>query len=147
MKAPRFITCRQCGRTLDVRFRSVQVVQKYCSSRCARDAQRGRRRPIRYITCQRPGCGQIREVNRPCEQRTRKFCSKRCANLVVCNVTRNGNHRLGVEKSVATRKRKVLARVEGLSPLQAFKLGYKCGIESKCRQIRKHYILTKRTAA
>ncbi len=98
-----------------------------------------------FITCQRPGCGQIREVQRPSAQRKQKYCTKRCANLVNVNIM--VNHRVGVERSVIMRKRRLLARVAGLDPLAAFNVGYRCGLESKCRQLRKHYVFVKRATA
>lgn len=100
-----------------------------------------------FITCERPSCGRLKQVRWACEQRTKRFCSQACANKVTKNTTRGQLWKTGVPASVVARKRKLLARVAGLTPLEAFKVGYKLGLYSKLRQVRQHYILTKRPDA
>jgi hypothetical protein len=102
-----------------------------------------RPRPIYYIVCQRPGCEAVKEVSRPCEQRTQKYCSQRCNALVNRNILK-ADRRVGLVKSIRTRKRRVLERVKGLDAVSAFKLGYKHGLYSKNYQIRQRYQLVKR---
>jgi hypothetical protein len=42
------------------------------------------------------------------------------------------------------RQQRLLARVAGLTPLEAFRTGYTVGLQSKLRQIRKRYMLVPR---
>jgi hypothetical protein len=97
--------------------------------------------PLR-ILCQRQGCENVLDVRCPAEQRRRKYCSRRCANLVNRNILRAW--RKGVDGSVRKRQRQVLARVAGLTPLEAFRLGYKRGLYSKLRQVKRQYVLVKK---
>jgi hypothetical protein len=107
---------------------------------------RGVRRTVPlFITCQRPGCGCIRFVRRPSEQLTEKYCSRRCSNIVNKNVRHAA--KLGLRRSIQARRQKAIARIRGLSPRQAFLVGYKAGLSSKLYQIRRHYILVKRETA
>lgn len=91
-----------------------------------------------FVTCQRPGCGQIREVRFPSQQKRGKYCSNRCQML----------HRpcwhLGWPKGVAVRKQKVRDRIEGLTLVEAFNLGYRAGLVGKLVHIRKRYDLVKK---
>lgn len=97
-----------------------------------------------YITCQRPGCEAVKQVRTPSQQRRYRFCSPRCIGLVCQNI-RHGTAK-GVARSARARKARVLARVQGLVPLEAFRLGYQMGLESKLRQIRKRYQLVRKAA-
>lgn len=98
-----------------------------------------------YMTCQRPECEAIKQVRTPFEQRTRKYCSQRCNGLANANIRRAG--RKGVDESARRRKRRLLERVQGMTPMDAFRAGYKAGLRSKIHQIRRRYALTKRTEA
>lgn len=100
-----------------------------------------------FIVCQRPECGRLKQVRWACEQRTKRFCSPACANKVTKNTRRGELWKTGVPASVVARKRKLLARVAGLTPPEAFKVGYKLGLYSKLRQVRKRYVLVKREAS
>jgi hypothetical protein len=97
----------------------------------------------RFIICQRPGCEVVKAVARPCEQREQRYCSRRCANLVNRNILK-ADRRVGLAKSIRTRKRRVLERVRGLDAVAAFRLGYKYGLYSKNYQIRQRYQLVRR---
>jgi hypothetical protein len=96
------------------------------------------------IVCHRRACGRVREVSRLSQQKRQKFCSRTCANLATANI--RGRYHEGVKRSAQNRKRRLLARVAGLTPLEAFKVGYRVGLEGKLTQIRKHYVLTKKLA-
>ncbi len=89
--------------------------------------------PKLFRRCKRRGCGKRRDVAHPKPLERPGYCSHRCAAL---------DQRLGVNRASAMR-RQLMARLDGLTPLQAFRLGYVRGLESKCRQIRKKFILIK----
>ncbi len=99
------------------------------------------RRIPRFVVCVR--CGTRKELRRPSDQRT--YCSHRCAGLVLQNIRQA--QAAGVAISARNRKRRLLERVEGLTPLAAFRLGYLTGLQSKHRQIRKHRAKRQRAAA
>lgn len=40
----------------------------------------------------------------------------------------------------------LLARLDGVTPVDAFKLGYHRGLQAKWRQLRRRYVVTKREA-
>jgi len=146
---PLTIRCQRpsCGAVVEVPHPSYQREQKYCGLKCKYLAQRGRRpKPARFHVCQNPRCGRVTDItyDKPSKQRRRKFCSNACSN--VHNINVKSGWRLGLQKSVQTRKRRVLERVAGLDPVAAFKVGYRCGLESKCRQIRRRYELKRRVA-
>lgn len=92
--------------------------------------------PRLFLLCARGECGRRRRVRagdrgvlaRP------GYCSHRCAAL---------QQRLGVDRAAAA-KRRMLARVAHLSPLEAFRLGYVRGLQSKLRQIRTRYALVRK---
>ena len=87
---------------------------------------------LTFPRCRRPGCG-ARRVSRPRLLARPGYCSHRCAAL---------GSGLGVARARALR-RQVLARLQALTPLEAFRLGYVRGLQSKCRQIRKRYHLVR----
>lgn len=95
-----------------------------------------RRVPL-FITCKRSGCGELRQVETVEQQVKGGYCSHRCAAL---------DHRLGVERARKLRAA-MLERLDGLTPLEAFRLGYVRGLQSKIRQIRKRYLLVKKDTA
>lgn len=98
-----------------------------------------------HILCARPGCEGALRVRTPSEQRRHRFCSRRCAALVTQNI-RRAQPGKGGRTSGRRRQQASLARVAGLTPLQAFRLGYVRGLQSKLRQIRTRYVLTPRCA-
>lgn len=98
-----------------------------------------------FIQCQRPGCEGIKQVRCPSDQRKYRYCSQRCIALMTQNIKRAG--RKGVERSASARRRRVLERVKGLSPLEAFRLGYDRGLQSKLTQIRRRYVLVRKDRA
>lgn len=150
-----FVVCRRpgCGKTRRARFPAEVKRGGYCSNRCCLlDHQaellagRGltkRTTPL-YIECQRPGCGRLRSVRSPYLQRQRRYCSQRCNGLAHANVRKGAA--LGAARAAAKRKREVVQRIVGLTPLEAFREGYKVGLRSKCSQIRKRYLLLKKPA-
>lgn len=93
--------------------------------------------PPLFIVCQRAGCGKLREVRRPCEQQHEKYCSRRCAAFVTKNCARPGVGRLGGLECARRARRALVKRLDGLTPLEAFRLGYDRGLQSKHRQIRR----------
>lgn len=95
-----------------------------------------------FSCCARRSCGRVFGVRRPVEQRRRKYCSRRCAALVNQNITGAGSK--GGLQAARVRRRRVLDRLDGLTVLQAFRLGYVRGLESKTRQIRKRFVLVPR---
>lgn len=99
-----------------------------------------------FITCKREGCEGIREVRRPGEQRKGGYCSQRCNALDHNNILHANHHESGVSSGRA-RQRRLLARLDGLTPRQIFRLGYVRGLQSKYRQLAKGYVLVKRESA
>lgn len=93
----------------------------------------------RFITCERQACGAVKQVRNPYEQRTMRFCSRKCAGMVLKNITKipGANSRGGLE-NVRRRRLAILARLEGMTVLEAFRLGYNKGLFSKIRQRREH---------
>ena len=90
----------------------------------------------RFIVCQNPRCGQVKQVCRPYEQKIRKYCTRRCSNVVHGNITRAAASRGGLERARRARLA-LVARIAGLTPLEAFRLGYTKGLMSKTRQLHK----------
>lgn len=93
-----------------------------------------KRNPIRRVC---PWCKEPFWLRRPGEVDTRKYCSRSCAGAG------SGNWRkaiaVGVPASVKARQRRVLERVKHMTPLEAFRAGYLRGIESKYRQLNRHF--------
>lgn len=91
-----------------------------------------------FIICANPTCEQVKQVRRPSDQQRHRFCSRKCSAIVVCNITKvAGAARLGGLAKAKQAQRAVVARVQGLTPLAAFRLGYDRGLQSKHRQLRK----------
>ena len=89
-----------------------------------------------YITCEREACGAVIRVKNRALQQVQRFCSRRCATLMcaVNNLYREAQSRGG--KTRAHRARLALIqRVQGLSPVEAFRVGYLRGLGSKHRQL------------
>jgi hypothetical protein len=90
-----------------------------------------------FVECQR--CGAIRTARSRAEQKHGKYCSRKCSNLVNQNI-RFGMPR-GVANSARARRLRVVARVQHLTPVEAFRLGYVRGLYSKLRQVKRRYRL------
>lgn len=105
-------------------------------------SRRGTTKVPYFYECQRPSCGQLKQVRRPSEQKRHKYCSRKCAAMVLQNIKRA--YRKGVENSARARMRRVVDRVAGLSAIEAFRVGYDCGLRSKLRQLRKRYTFQKK---
>lgn len=149
----RAFTCQApgCGRLCYARTVAEARRRRFCSIACAGRGHLGvklRTVPL-YITCAREGCGAVREVRNPYDQRHAKYCSRRCASLVNRNIRQARQPWL---KSVAARQRRVLERVRALlrsagveaatdvlerAALAIFREGYRRGLSSKHRQIRR----------
>lgn len=132
------IICRRCGRARAVP--PSEMGRLYCSKRCYTRAQTGvkRRTVPLYVTCQRPGCEGIRQVSRPHLQRSGKYCSRRCAAIVAKNIAKTDKV-AAARKSAQSRRAKILQRLTGMTPYEAFKLGYTRGLQSKWRSLRRDY--------
>lgn len=87
----------------------------------------------RYITCER--CGAVKQVRKPSEQRQR-FCSRKCSAIVTMNIRHAASSKGGLMRAHRVRMQ-ILQRINGLSPLQAFRQGYRLGVEKRRRQYRK----------
>lgn len=88
----------------------------------------------RYVLCQRPGCGGYAVVRKPSEQGKRKYCSRRCANIVNYNITPEECGQGGTRRAARSRAR-LVTLLTGLTVLEAFRLGYTRGLQSKTRQL------------
>lgn len=93
-----------------------------------------------FIRCQNPKCQRLKQVRTPYHQRRRKFCSHSCAMTVIRNITREASRRGGLTRARRIRER-LVHNVGMLTPLEAFRLGYVRGLQSKLRQIRRKYRL------
>jgi hypothetical protein len=108
--------------------------------------RKGKQTTPLFIVCKRTECRQLREVNRPYLQRRGGYCSRRCAAIVNQNISNAECGKGGLE-SGRRRQAAVVARVAGLSPIDAFRLGYVRGLQSKLRQIGKRYVLVRKDGA
>lgn len=90
-----------------------------------------------FITCQRKGCGQIKQVRDRRQQQRQKYCSPRCVGLMR-EFTREERQR-GALSSTMVRRKATLARLDGMSPIaiyrQAFSNGWKAGVRSMRRRM------------
>jgi len=115
------------------------------------DAMKGRPKtnPPLYIVCAYEPCGKVKEVPNRHLQRRLKHCSHACAARATVAQRlarlREGGRRGGLTTASRSRQR-LLARLAGLSPLACFRLGYKTGLESKLRQVRRRFELVPRKA-
>lgn len=94
----------------------------------------------RYVSCRRPGCDQIRKAWRVADHQRGKYCSRRCAALVNRNGLKRGVDHLAAmrAKGMATKRRKMAAKIAQCSTLrEAFSMGYKLGLRSKCRHLHR----------
>lgn len=91
-----------------------------------------------WVVCRRKGCERLSTARSKREQRRRKYCSRRCAAIVNKNIGKTTAARRAeiLAKSIHTRKQQVLNRIAGLTPLEAFRLGYKLALKSKAKQLR-----------
>lgn len=93
-------------------------------------------RPPRFITCQRAACEAVVSVANGYEQRRRKYCSHRCAALAYQPLTAAEGAKGGRERAHRARLA-IRLKVETLPAIDAFRYGYKLGLESKRRQIKR----------
>lgn len=98
-----------------------------------------------HIVCKRDGCENLREVRCPAYQARGGYCSQRCNALDHQNIRKAGL--TGVRNSVTARRQRLLARLDGLSNTECFRLGYKVGLYSKLRQVRRKFKLVKKVEA
>jgi len=90
-----------------------------------------------YVFCQRPGCEGYARVTNRSKQRTRKFCSRRCAALAQPQSTLSTEARSRGGKTRAQRaRRRLMQRIAGMSAIEAFRVGYVRGLQSKWRKTR-----------
>lgn len=108
-----------------------------------------RSRPL-FIVCAYEPCGKVKEVKRRRDQRKQKYCTHACAARATAEIRRPAVQaacrKVGLARASQQRQR-LLARLDGLSKLECFRLGYKTGLESKTRQIRRRFALVRRTTA
>lgn len=93
--------------------------------------------PPLFIVCRH--CGIVKTVRKPCEQRQQRFCSRKCANTVHCNIS-HASRGLGGRVRAHRARLRVLERIKGLSPLDAFRQGYTLGLNSKTRQLKRRAV-------
>lgn len=99
--------------------------------------------PPLFIVCKRPGCEAIREVNRPWKQRKGGYCSSRCAALDIRNI-RHADAARGGRTTALRRRQQLKARLDGMRPVDIFRLGYARGLNAKWRALHKTYELVRR---
>jgi hypothetical protein len=88
-----------------------------------------------FITCER--CEAIKQVKNRTVQRLQRFCSKHCATKACCSHPFNKEAQSRGGKMRASRMRTALmVKVGHLGPVEAFRLGYARGLQSKWRQTR-----------
>ena len=87
-----------------------------------------------FITCQNPRCGKLKQVRKPCEQHKTQYCSRSCASVM--NASKEHCRAGGLERARRARL-KIRQRVDGLAPIEAFRLGYTLGLRSKTRQLQR----------
>lgn len=88
-----------------------------------------------FTTCQRPGCGQIRQVPTKYQQRRQKYCSRRCVGLMRSFTL--AERQRGAAVSKAVRRAASLVRLEGMSPLDIYRQGFSNGFKSGVRSVRR----------
>lgn len=132
----RMCACESCK----VAFQPKYPAQRFCSIDCG---NHNRKKSDEYAMCQREGCENVFQLRRPSERGKRKFCSQRCNGMAYQRFSKEAMDR-GRAKGIVTHKRKVLARIDGLTPLEAFKLGYQCGQRTKHTRLRAKYLLVKK---
>lgn len=83
----------------------------------------------RFITCAH--CGAVKQVRKPSEQ-TQRFCSRKCSAMVTMNIRHAASSKGGLMRAHRVRMQ-ILQRIDGLTPLQAFRQGYRLGLEKRRR--------------
>lgn len=90
-----------------------------------------------YITCQREGCGKVKQVRTRTKQRTQKACSNRCGCLMRAQSAEGqATLRRGGLVAGSRARTRLIAEVGHLTPLVAFRLGYLRGLQSKYRKTK-----------
>ena len=121
-------------------FHPWQREAQFCSVACRQEARRPKL--PRLFVCANPRCERVVEVSKPYEQKRRKFCSQRCNAIVNRNILR-ASHALGGLRSGQTRRARFLARLEPMTDkVEIFRYGYKCGLQSKTRQLQKKGLIS-----
>jgi hypothetical protein len=89
-----------------------------------------------FVTCER--CGGLKQVPTRSRQARQRFCSFHCARkaTAVMNIPREAQSRGGKMRASRCRAR-LMAAVARLTPMEAFRLGYTRGMQSKNRQLAK----------
>lgn len=93
-----------------------------------------------FIVCAYAPCGKVHPVRNRHDQQRIKHCSHACASAATAHTRRDACRDACRQVGLAwarTRRQRLLVRVQGLSPLAAFRLGYLRGLASKHRQIRR----------
>jgi hypothetical protein len=88
-----------------------------------------------FVQCKRAGCGQIREVQTREQQATGWYCSTKCERMVRAKFQAFGQ--VGGTVSGAKRTAALLARVRGLSPIEAYHLGYQKALDRTWRKAQR----------
>lgn len=98
-----------------------------------------------YIVCAYGPCGNVVPVAKPSLQKRRKYCSQRCNGLANANCTKNRAACARGGTETAHRKRlAVLQRVKGLSALEAFRQGYRLGLQRGYRTKLERHVQARR---
>jgi hypothetical protein len=91
-----------------------------------------------YASCRRPGCENFRQVRTRYEQRIPRYCSRACAASATADsrreACREACRKVGLARASQLRQQ-VLRRLESLTKLECFRLGFKRGLASKYRQL------------
>lgn len=93
-----------------------------------------------YAVCTRRVCGKVFEVRRPFLQKKRKYCSRRCAAFMSKNLNPEAAQR-ALDASRRARRLAMIVRLHGMTPLEAFRLGYVRGLQAKLRKVRQRFRL------
>lgn len=91
-----------------------------------------------FVVCARVSCGKVRQVRTRCQQQRQRFCSPRCAYL---GRRRAGGFTkaqmaLGGKIRASRARAALIARVAGMTPVDAFRAGYVKGLQAKWRRAR-----------
>lgn len=120
----------QCGKAFTYR----KGTGKFCSRPCVSASKRV------TLTCANPKCAKVFTVKASEMKKAvpRRFCGTSCRNVVCCNGTFEGRSRggkLGAETRFGWFWNRAMDRCREMSPMGAFKWGYKLGYCRKARQV------------
>ncbi|SRR5581483_9622430 len=88
------------------------------------------------LTCARPECRRQKLV----KDRTQRYCSKRCAILMNPQMRNKSANSRGGRMRAHRARMALLVRIQGKTPLEAFRMGYVRGLQASHRQITKKLI-------